>query len=242
MIIAHRGYAKNFKENTIAAFDAALIAGADAIETDVRLTRDNHVVISHDDEVSIDGKNIIISKTPIDEIIRIRGGSQERLLTLEEVFEYINEKSVPLFLELKQGSQALLELVVEIIRKYNLWETVHVIGIKDRIKTALNSQSRYPKLKVCQILMFPPLSFIKKPKKSYAVFLGWLKGIRYSEQAFKSMVPKIMLKHLKKLYESNGFVVMGGVLNCKKDIKYFHEAGISDIFTDEVEIAMSFYG
>jgi glycerophosphoryl diester phosphodiesterase len=60
MIIAHRGYVKNFKENTIAAFDAALIAGADAIETDVRLTRDNHVVISHDDEVSIDGKNIII--------------------------------------------------------------------------------------------------------------------------------------------------------------------------------------
>ncbi|HWP41726.1 MAG TPA: glycerophosphodiester phosphodiesterase family protein [Blastocatellia bacterium] len=48
LIIAHRGGAREFTENTIAAFERALRLGADGIETDLRLTRDGVVVLYHD--------------------------------------------------------------------------------------------------------------------------------------------------------------------------------------------------
>ncbi|KQV17455.1 cobalamin biosynthesis protein [Rhizobium sp. Root1203] len=48
LVIAHRGGAALAAENTIAALEAATAAGADAIETDVRLTRDGILVCVHD--------------------------------------------------------------------------------------------------------------------------------------------------------------------------------------------------
>ncbi|KAL9042147.1 MAG: hypothetical protein Q9214_003871, partial [Letrouitia sp. 1 TL-2023] len=46
--IAHRGYKEKHPENTMGAFIGAVEAGAHAIETDVHLTKDNVVVLSHD--------------------------------------------------------------------------------------------------------------------------------------------------------------------------------------------------
>lgn len=49
-LVAHRGGSALAPENTLAAFDRAAALDADAIETDVRLTRDGAVVIFHDDD------------------------------------------------------------------------------------------------------------------------------------------------------------------------------------------------
>jgi glycerophosphoryl diester phosphodiesterase len=45
--IAHRGYSARYPENTMSAFTAAVEAGAHAIETDVHLSKDDVVVLSH---------------------------------------------------------------------------------------------------------------------------------------------------------------------------------------------------
>ncbi|KAJ9156681.1 PLC-like phosphodiesterase [Pleurostoma richardsiae] len=46
--IAHRGYKAEYPENTMGAFRGAVAVGAHAIETDLHLSRDGVVVISHD--------------------------------------------------------------------------------------------------------------------------------------------------------------------------------------------------
>ncbi|KAH6630902.1 PLC-like phosphodiesterase [Chaetomium sp. MPI-SDFR-AT-0129] len=46
--IGHRGYKAVFPENSMAAFEGALAAGAHALETDLHLSRDGVVVLSHD--------------------------------------------------------------------------------------------------------------------------------------------------------------------------------------------------
>ncbi|KAJ9392875.1 hypothetical protein DTO063F5_12 [Paecilomyces variotii] len=46
--IAHRGYKATYPENTMSAFKGAVDVGAHAIETDLRLTKDGVVVLSHD--------------------------------------------------------------------------------------------------------------------------------------------------------------------------------------------------
>lgn len=46
-IVAHRGYKAKFPENTLLAFKNAITFGAHGLETDVHLTKDNVVVLSH---------------------------------------------------------------------------------------------------------------------------------------------------------------------------------------------------
>ncbi len=48
LLYAHRGARLEQPENTLPAFAAALQAGADALEIDVHMTRDRHVVVAHD--------------------------------------------------------------------------------------------------------------------------------------------------------------------------------------------------
>jgi glycerophosphoryl diester phosphodiesterase len=47
-IVAHRGASESRAEHTLAAYLLALEEGADALECDVRLTRDGHLVCVHD--------------------------------------------------------------------------------------------------------------------------------------------------------------------------------------------------
>ncbi|KAF2729380.1 tubulin-domain-containing protein [Polyplosphaeria fusca] len=49
--IAHRGYKAKFPENTMGAFKGAVNVGAEAIETDIHLTKDHVVVLSHDKDL-----------------------------------------------------------------------------------------------------------------------------------------------------------------------------------------------
>lgn len=48
IVYAHRGASAELPENTLEAFQRAVDLGADAIETDAHMTRDGHVVLSHD--------------------------------------------------------------------------------------------------------------------------------------------------------------------------------------------------
>ena len=46
--IAHRGFSGQYPENTMIAFEQALAAQADGVETDVHLTRYGVIFICHD--------------------------------------------------------------------------------------------------------------------------------------------------------------------------------------------------
>lgn len=48
MLVAHRGASSVVAEHTLTAYEAAISSGADALECDVRLTRDGHLVCVHD--------------------------------------------------------------------------------------------------------------------------------------------------------------------------------------------------
>jgi glycerophosphoryl diester phosphodiesterase len=49
-LVAHRGGSALAPENTLAAFDRAVALAADAIETDVRLSKDGVVMVFHDED------------------------------------------------------------------------------------------------------------------------------------------------------------------------------------------------
>ena len=63
--IAHQGGEDEFPSNTMYAFRKALAAGADMLELDVGVTRDNKVVVMHDTTVNskTNGRGTVASKT-----------------------------------------------------------------------------------------------------------------------------------------------------------------------------------
>jgi glycerophosphoryl diester phosphodiesterase len=63
-VIAHRGASAEAPENTLAAIELAIEIGADACEFDVRATKDDSLVLMHDDTVNrtTDGKGKVLSK------------------------------------------------------------------------------------------------------------------------------------------------------------------------------------
>ncbi len=68
-VIAHRGYSAGYAENSIEAFGRAIVAGADLIETDVRLSRDDVLMCSHDADLKrIKNVNIAIADLTAQEL------------------------------------------------------------------------------------------------------------------------------------------------------------------------------
>jgi glycerophosphoryl diester phosphodiesterase len=98
MVVAHRGASVEQPENTIAAFEAAIDAGADAVEFDVRMTADGHAVVLHDPDVSrtTDGTGLVPDMT-LDEIRRLG------VPTLEEALRCLSGRAAA-DIEIKNSS------------------------------------------------------------------------------------------------------------------------------------------
>ena len=97
LVIAHRGYREKYPENTLAAFNAAVDAGAPMIELDVSLTKDRKLIVIHDDTLDRTTDGIgPVSEYTLAELKRFDAGSwfgtcfkDEQLPALEEVFDAV---------------------------------------------------------------------------------------------------------------------------------------------------------
>lgn len=76
-IYGHRGSPRTHPENTLAAFEATLAAGADGFETDLRLLSDRVAVLYHDDELGADEIETLSSN-----VVTERGHSLHRVADL----------------------------------------------------------------------------------------------------------------------------------------------------------------
>ena len=64
-LVAHRGYAKNYPENTFSAIEAAVHCGACYIEIDIQLTCDGVAVLLHDESLlRMTGQDVLITEIP----------------------------------------------------------------------------------------------------------------------------------------------------------------------------------
>ncbi|WP_106497252.1 glycerophosphodiester phosphodiesterase [Lentibacillus sp. Marseille-P4043] len=130
-IIAHRGASRLAPENTMPAFELAYKLGADAIETDVQLTKDNVPVIIHDEHVrrTTNGKGYIKNFT-FQALQQLDAGSWfsqkyagATIVSLDEFLQWIKPKSLYLNIELKNNKidyTNIETIVYEKLRQYQL--------------------------------------------------------------------------------------------------------------------------
>ena len=92
-LFAHRGSRFEYDENTLPAFKASYDAGLRGFETDIRMTRDGALVITHDSslERTTDGTGTVEEKTEA-EIRRLRTKQGNKVLFLDELLEFLEGK------------------------------------------------------------------------------------------------------------------------------------------------------
>ena len=87
-VLAHRGLALDVPENTLAAFDAAMAAGASYVETDVHSSVEGVAMVCHDPNLArvagIDGE---VEELTVSDLQRIDLGGGHRMPTLREALD-----------------------------------------------------------------------------------------------------------------------------------------------------------
>lgn len=132
--VGHRGASVRFPENTLAAFRAALEAGAGGLELDVRVTRDGHPVVMHDATVdrTTDGFGAVAGMT-LEAVRRLgSGGPGGGVPTLREVFEEFPGASVNI--DIKDWDLPGAEKVVlNVLREAGVADRVLVASADHRV-------------------------------------------------------------------------------------------------------------
>ena len=163
-VIAHRGASAHAPENTLAAFERAILLGAREVELDVRFSADERVIVFHDD--SLDRKTSVSGRVrdySADTLLRIDIGRWFdrthpevaerfevcRLASLEQVFEALGRR-VRYHVELKGWEDLLALRVMQEIDRFDLRDLVTVTSFSKRPLVQMRSLDR--EIPICFLL------------------------------------------------------------------------------------------
>ncbi len=217
-LCAHRGAMETHPENTISAFRAAVRAGAQMIEFDVWLTKDNEMVVLHDATVNrtTNGRGKVSDFT-LTEIKRLDAGSWkapefagEQIPTLQEVL-HIMPYNIWLNIHIK-GDGKLPVLAAELIAKKS---RLHQAFLACGVNAAQQACVAVPGILICNMeRMDSPGDYISETIKLKTDFIQ-LRKLNYPDFA-------VDVKKLK----DNGIRINYFGTNSPDEIKILFENGV----------------
>lgn len=144
VVIARGGAAAEAPEHTIAAFEAALAEGADALALRVRLSRDGHLVVFGPPtlERTTDGRGPV-SELTVRELKRLDAGGWkgprfggQRIQTLHEVLERFRDRT-RFWIELPDGADAGSGVEERAVSTLEIYEAVELCLVQSADRAAL---------------------------------------------------------------------------------------------------------
>lgn len=130
IVVAHRGNRAHAPENTLEALRQAESLGADALEFDVRMSRDGVAMVIHDATVNrtTDGRGLVAAHTReelqrLNAAVRFPGSGVHRIPLLEEALDAHRE--IPIVIEVKELAAA--DATMALVRRFGAEQRV-VIG------------------------------------------------------------------------------------------------------------------
>ncbi|GKQ42085.1 glycerophosphoryl diester phosphodiesterase [Companilactobacillus sp. RD055328] len=129
-VIGHRGDPIKAPEETFQSFDVAFAEGAEYVELDVHLSKDNVLVVSHDSDLSrVTGQSLVISENDFSALSSLKVANGENIHSLDQVFEhYQNNPQTKFLIETKRDkndkSKTMEEQLAKVISKYHMEDRV----------------------------------------------------------------------------------------------------------------------
>ena len=134
--IAHRGDIQGGVENSLEALESAKKKGADYVEMDIQLTRDNNFVVMHDYNLQrLTGRNARVRDLDLSEIQNLtifENGFKSRIPTFEEYVKRAEELKIKLLVELKPSGdepENFAEMFVKKFRKLGVERKFKIMSL-----------------------------------------------------------------------------------------------------------------
>lgn len=227
-ILAHRGLALEADENTLDAFTAALAAGAQILETDVRATRDGAAVLFHDERLTSGVRVGDLTLAELRETALPHGGQIASLREALEVFPLAKFN-----LDIK-AADAVAPVVMALL----------AAGATDRVLIASFSGAR-------QRATSRDLPGVARSASSMAVLVavlgGKLRWVGAMRRALRDVdavqIPETVLglrtstPSMISRFHAAGVEVHVWTVNDESDMVRLRAAGVDGIVTDRTDVA-----
>lgn len=232
---AHRGlseHATDIDENSIAAIEAAIAAGATHVESDTHATRDGHAVLFHDSDLTrVAGIPRKISELSLSDLSGVRLNNGSQIPTLSQVLEGFPD----LYLNLDIKSENAIGPTVAQIERH---------AAHDRVLISSFSESRRKKA----------LSLLSKPVATSAsmnkVIAAWLSHTLLFGVGFKQItrnidafqIPtargpiRLATKSFIRRAQASSTEVHFWTINDPSEMRKLIELGADGIVTDRVDL------
>lgn len=250
-VVAHRGDNENYPENTLPSFLSAQKLGIDIIETDVHLSKDNVVVIWHDNKLdrNTNGKGRVEDYN-LSELKKLDAGfsfTKDKgktfpfrgkgitLCTLEEALLACPKERFNV--DLKTKAPQMVKEFIKVIEKTNSQDRVvcasfHLSNLKLTRELAPYIATSVTTLEVLPLLFKQKLHLLsKRPFDKLVIF----------QLPYKIAKLPVVTKNFIKIMHKKGAIVMVWTINDAKSMKKLFSKGIDSIMSDKpsllVEVA-----
>jgi glycerophosphoryl diester phosphodiesterase len=213
--VGHRGARAYEIENTFESFRKAIEVGANAVELDVRQSKDGKLIISHDDNLKkVFGKDVPINKTTLAELKQVTGN---RMLTLEEALRFIDRKVEKILVELKEAGYE--REVLDVIKKEKLEDAVIVVSFHEEALAHVRKLHKKIETGLIYAKFRNPMDAALKLNAQYLVPLYRFVHARDVEKAHKNNL-KVIVWTINTKEEAGEYIAKGvdGIASDKPDI------------------------
>jgi len=245
LVIAHQGGDGIAPGNTMLAFQNAVDIGVDVLEMDLHITKDDVLVLIHDETIdrTTNGTGEVESMT-LDEIKQYDAGydwSNDNnatfpfrgqgitIPTLEEVFTAFPQMKMTI--EIKKSNKSMIEPFCDMIREYDMQDKIVVASFYDDKMKAFREEC--------------PEVATSSAKNETTVFVllskVFLTGF-YSPQFYSLQVPEessgitVMTESFIRAAHERNLAVEPWTINDEETMRKFIEWGVDGIMTDRPDI------
>ena len=234
-IFAHRGASAYAPENTLAAFETALMQNADGIELDVKLSADGHVIVIHDATVDrTTGAHGRVKDMSLADLRALGAGSffsekfqSEKIPTLDEVFEAVG-KRIFINIELTNYNSPrdhLVENVCTLVKRFELQKRVMFSSF---FAFNLSKARRY-------------LPEVPRGLLAFNGVLGaWARSFGFAFGKYQALHPHLnntTPQQVQRVHRLNRRIHVWTV-NAEQDMRQLFNWGVDAIFTDDPQLAV----
>jgi glycerophosphoryl diester phosphodiesterase len=215
--IGHRGARAYEPENTLRSFKKAVEIGVNAVELDVRKTRDNQLVVIHDADVkrTTDGKGLVSDLT-LKEIKKFTAEKGEKIPTLKEALDFLDKK-VKILIELKEAG--VEEKVLAAVRENGLQKNVMLVSF---LEEALRKVKALDKEVETGLIYVKHKNPIKAALDLEAGYLLSLYRFTHTDNVQKA--------------HDNGLKVIVWTINKPEEVAEYAKKGVDGIASDKPDI------
>ena len=213
--IGHRGARAYEVENTIESFNKAVELDANAIELDVRQSRDRELIVCHDDNLKrVFGIDLPVHEATLTELKKATGN---KMITLDEALQSVGEKVIRILVELKETGYE--KKILDTIGKAKLEGKVIIVSFHEEALVAVRELDKKIETGLIYTKFRNPIEAAIKLQAQY-------------------LVPLYRFTHTKDIEKAhkNNLKVIVWTINSKDEASLYMAKDVDGIATDKPAI------